>query len=321
MRKFLVACLLLGLALFAVPAMGQEAGETGDKTAATPAPEKKEPQEKQKKPAISNLPLNFYGRNGLLFTSSTHVLDFKDVEPALGYMYENSEKPKYVTQTWALNVALGLPGHVELFAHVPYIVTNLQYGERFNELLVRVRSFSQKQQSGLGSIEGGFQWAFFMQDRFLPGMAVGLSYLAPTGDYTQHMSEVKYFGGKINLAMSLEIIDLFFTEYAFAIFADGSLVLNDVGIKNRQYEEKHGLVRAGILLPLHPRNFINLILEYDGKLMLGTANDNDINGVVGGLRFITNQIGVTAGAEYLFKEAEDMDNAWRFTGVGSFRFW
>ena len=318
MRTLLVLMLLTGLVLFGTEAIGQESDTEGEPPSADQPAAK---QVKEKKPAKSNLPLNFYGRSGLLLTSSTHVLEFKDVEPAIGYMYESSSDPQYTTQTYAANLAVGLPRHVMLYAHVPIIMTDLHWGERFNAINVRVRDFSQKSKTDFGSVEGGFQWAFFMQDRFLPGMAAGLSFLAPTGDYTQHLSEVKTYGFKVNLTMGLEIMDLFFTEYAFAIFADGSAVFRDLYIEDREYEEKYGIVRAGMLFPIAPRNFLNLLLEYDGKLMSGTTNRDDHNGFVVGLRFITNRIGVSAGGEYLLKEAEDMGDAFRIIGTGSYRFW
>lgn len=317
MRKLLVGWLVIALLLAAPVVFAQEETEPDN----ADAKDQEKSETKERKPAKSNLPLNFYGRSGLLLTTATHVLEFKDVEPALAYMYESSSDPQYTKQVYAVNLAVGLPAHFMLYAHAPIIMTDLHWGERYNAINVKVRSFSQESKTGFGSLEGGFQWAFFMQDRFLPGMAAGISFLAPTGDYTQRISEVKHYGFKVNMAMSLEIIDMFFTEYAYAIFADASLVFRDPWVDGREYEEKHGEVHAGMLFPLHPRNFINLILEYDGLLMRGTTNEDDHNGALGGLRFITSRIGVTAGGEYLFKEAEDMESAWRVIASGSYRFW
>ena len=320
MRMVKIFSLMIATLFLAFPVFAQQS-DPAPADGSDVAKERKTEVYEERKPAKSNLPLNFYGRNGLIFTSSTHVLEYKDVELGLGYTYESSKDPKYTKQVGAYNMAVGLPNHFMLYAHVPYIFTDLEYGEKYNALKLRVRDFSVKEKNGFGTVEGGFQWAFFMQDRFLPGMAAGLSFMAPTGDYTQHLSDVKYYGFKANLAMSMEIFDLFFTDYAFAILADGSLVFRDVGIEGREYEEKHGLIHAGMIFPLHPRNFINLILEYDGILMKGTTNEEDLNGLVMGLRFITNRIGVTAGAEYIFNEPEDLENLWRFTGVASYRFW
>lgn len=321
MRSFFMV-LLIALFLFsAMPVLGAEKDDQ-PKEAKNAFSVKKAPKEVvEKKPPVSNLPLNFYGRNGLIFTTSTHVLDYKDVEPGVGYMYEQGSDPKYTTQTIAVNVAAGLPHNFMVFLHAPIIITDLHYTERFTKYNQKVRDFEQKDKSGLGSIETGFQWAFFMQDRFLPGMSAGISLLAPTGDYTQQMSEVKYYGTKLNFAMSLEILDLFFTDYVFAILADGSLVLNDMGIDDQEYEEKHGEVHVGMIFPVHPRNFINLIFEYEGILLKGTTNEEDINGFLGGLRFNMSQFGVTAGAEYLNRQVSDMDNTIRYMGTGSFRFW
>ncbi len=319
MRKILIFSLMLMMLLPVYPLFAQEDDPVQEE--GNDDEKSKEEVYKERKPAKSNLPLNFHGKNGLLFTSSTHVLEFKDVEIGFGYIYESSKDPEYTSHIGAYNMAVGLPAHFMLYAHVPYIFTDLEYGERINALNLKVRDFSIKEKNSFGSVEGGFQWAFFMQDRFLPGMAAGLSFIAPTGDYTQHMSEVKYFGFKANFAMSLEIIDLFFTDYAFAIMADGSVVFRDLGVEGQEYEEKHGLIHAGMIFPISPRNFLNLILEYDGILMKGTTNEEDLNGFVMGLRFITNRLGITAGAEYMFKEAEDMEDSMRFAGCASYRFW
>ena len=306
----LLACVL---AVFsASPALAQDDDKAAEPEAA--------PQQ-ESKPAKSNLPLNFYGRNGLFFANSTHVLDSLDVEPGVGYIYQSSAEPEYTSHTIAANVAFGLPKRVALHLHIPVVMTDLEYGERINAINVPVRDFSKKSKTDFGSIRGGVTWAFFQQDRFLPGMALDVTFIAPTGDYTQKISDVKYYGFDINFALSLEIIDLFFTDYAFAVFGDASLVLSDMLVEEQEYEEKHGVVHAGMLFPLHPRNFLNLIFEYEGVLMRGTTNDDDLSGFIGGFRFITNRIGVTAGAEYLITEAGDMDDAFRVIANGSYRFW
>jgi hypothetical protein len=318
MRRVLVALVWMFVLLVPLSAVADDVFEYDRGTVTD-----EQSEEEQTKKAVSNLPLNFYGRGGLLLTSSTRSLDLLDVEPGLAYIYEDSTDPEFTRQTMAFNVAFGIGGNVMLYAHIPYVMTDLHYGEGFNALGLKERQFSTEEQSGIGSVEAGVQWAFFMQDRFLPGMAIGATYIAPTGDYTQHLGQVKSYGFKANLAMSLEVIDLFFTEYAFAIFADASAVFRDLGLEvdGEKYEEKHGLIHTGLLFPLHPRNFVHFMLEYEGLMLNGRDNTDDENGALAGLRFTTDRIGVTAGAMYVFREAEDMDDSLRYMGTGSFRFW
>ena len=334
MRRFLVLLIIVVFMVCPAVSFAQEddANEETDDSAVTEEKDEKDNKDKkERKPAQSNLPLNFSGRHGLIFTSSTHTPDFKDVEPGFGYIYENSSDPKYYKHTIAANLSIGLPKRVMLYFHIPYIVTDLEYGKRRNALNQVETSYSNKEKNGLGTIEAGFQWAFFMQDKFLPGMAAGITILTPTGDYTQRLSTVKYYGFKVNLAMSLEIIDLFFTEYAFAILADGSFVFRDLGYRgdtsdarfgeDGYYEEKNGEFHLGMLFPLDPRNFTNIILEYDGKYMMGTTHEEDYNGLIFGFRVITDNLGVTVGGEYLINEIEKLDYSWRAIGSLSYRFW
>ena len=108
--------------------------------------------------------------------------------------------------------------------------------------------------------------------------------------------------------MGVELNDLFFTDYCPALMADGALVIQDVGVgQDREYEEKHGEIHFGIVMPLAPRNYVTLIGEYEGILMKGITNEEDENSFLGALRFTTQHIHLSAGAQYTFIEARDMD--------------
>jgi len=260
------------------------------------------------KPKINNLPQNFKGFTGLLLTTATRTLAPGTVEIGGAYKKEEGTDPDYTRTTRAFNVGVGVPGHVEFALHVPYVETNLFFTERIDEFGLRVRDFERKKSSDFGSIEVAVKWAFAQQSLFLPALAGGLGFIAPTGDYTQRISQVKAYGIKPFVAMGVELNDLFFTDYSPALLADGALVIRDVGVgQDREYEEKHGEVHFGIVMPLCPRNYVTLIGEYEGILMKGTTNEEDENSFLGALRLTTQHIHMSAGAQYTLIEARDMD--------------
>ncbi|MCZ7583299.1 MAG: hypothetical protein M5R36_08165 [Deltaproteobacteria bacterium] len=303
---------LLIVAVLAVPAMAQDE----DAAEGEEAPPK---DVQADKPRVSNLPINFKGMSGLILTTSTKALAPGTVELGPAWRSEQSDDPDYTRTTWAGNAAVGIPGGLEFGLHVPYVETDLYYTERVNEFGQKVRDFRKKNQSDLGSIEGMLKWAFAQQELFLPSFAAGVGFIAPTGDYTQHISQVKSYGLRALLMMGIEINDLFFTDYAFAIMGDGGIVVQDLGVGNdREYEEKHGEVHFGMIFPLHPTNYVELITEYEGLLMRGTTNEEDENSFLGGLRLTTQHINLTFGAMFTMVEARDMDD--RLTYIANFSY-
>jgi len=316
LRIFFVC--LLGVAwavLFALPAFaqdqqpqGQGQGEVIQKTEEKSAT----PEVPKEKPKINNLPQNWKGLSGLFFTTSTRTLDPGTVEVGPAWIMENSYKPSFTRTTYAFNAGVGIPNHFEFGLHIPYVQTDL-YTTRTIDIFGNPKyNFTKVNQAGIGSVEGLFKWAINQQSLFLPSFAVGLGFIAPSSNYTQGISSVKYFGFKALLCTSLEINDLFFTDYAFAVIADGALVFRDLGFENRKYEEKHGEIHMGLVFPLHPRNYLTLITEYEGILLMGTTNANNENSFLGGLRFTTQHINLTAGAQYVLVATKDMRDKYRY---------
>lgn len=312
----LVYCLIV-----AIPALVYAQDEDEEGPPPAPAPEGViTPDSPEPKPKVNNLPSNMYGLSGLLLTTSTRTLKPGQFEAGIGGSMEESSTPEYYRREVVFLGTVGIPAGFEFGLRVPYVMTNLLIEPRFNDLGVLVRGYGTDEYASVGSIEGMFKWGFVQQQNFLPAFALGLGAIAPGGDYNRRASEVKYYGLKLMLAMGLEINDLPFTDYAFAIMADGVLVGRDMGIDNQEYEEKHGLVHAGMIFPLLPRNFLELIVEYEGVLMRGTTNEEDTNAVLGSLRFVTNHFNVTAGAQYTFKEDEDFDDTLRYLANFSYTY-
>jgi len=272
------------------------------------------------KPKINNLPFNIYGLSGLMLTTSTRTLRPGSFEAGLGGSWEQSSTPDYYRREAAFLGGVGIPGGLEFGFRVPYVMTNLRMESRFTNLGVYERSYFQEDNAGVGSVEGMFKWGFVQQHNFLPAFALGLGGVAPTGDYDAGTSDVKYFGAKVMLALGLELNDLAFTDYAFAIMGDGVFYLRDPLIEDQEYEEKSGLVHGGMIFPLHPRNFLELMLEYEGELMRGTTNEQDRNSVAGSLRFVTHHFGVTLGGMYNLKEDPDFDNTVKAVGTFSYTY-
>ncbi|MBZ0271246.1 hypothetical protein K8I61_04370 [bacterium] len=312
---FIVAVTVIGTA----PAIAQDEGADDEKTVVIEGDETPARDIQADKPSISNIPHNFRGMSGLVFTMSTRTLNPGTVEIGGAYLGEGNSDPDYTRNTYAFNASVGIPGHIEFGLHVPYVETNLEVFDTIDDFGAPARGFREGDSSGVGSIEGMFKWAFSQQDLFLPSLALGLGFVAPGDDFEQRVGLVKRYGLRTVLAMGIEINDLFFTDYAFAVLADGGMFFGDVQVDDRDYEEKHGEVHFGMIFPLHPRNFVTLIAEYEGLIMRGTANNDDENSFLGALRFTHNHIAVTAGMQYVLTEATDSDDAMRYVAQLSWK--
>ncbi len=272
------------------------------------------------KPKVNNLPFNIYGLSGLMLTSSTRTLRPGSFEVGIGGTMEESSKPEYYRRVGMFLGAVGIPGGLEFGFRVPYVMTNLAIEESFTPLGQLRRTFSTEDTTGIGSVEGMFKWGFVQQHNFLPAFAIGLGGIAPSGDYDEGLGDVKYYGAKVMLALSVELNDLAFTDYAFALMGDGTFVIRDAGMDDRDYEEKSGLMHAGMIFPLHPRNFLELIIEYEGELQRGTTNEEDSNALAPSLRFVTDHFSLTAGAKYTLKEDPAYDETWTWMTTFSYTY-
>ncbi len=275
--------------------------------------------EEADKPRVNNLPQNFKGMTGLMFTTATRTQKPGTVELGVGYLAEMSQTPDFTRTTYAFNGTVGIPGHLEFGLHVPYVESNLTYGFTEDVFGQVVRQFSRGSQKGMGSTEGMLKIAVDQPSLFLPSLALGVGFIAPGDKHSQEISQVKQWGARALAAVGIEINDLFFTDYTFAVMADAAVVLQDLGVSGRDYEEKHGEFHVGLIFPVLPRNYGVLIGEYEGLLMRGTTNQDDENSFFGGARLTTNHIALTFGAQQVLVEVRDMEDRIRYVANFSYK--
>ncbi|MCB9476433.1 MAG: hypothetical protein H6683_01885 [Deltaproteobacteria bacterium] len=320
-------CALMILGATTQDAWAQSDDEDADPLSSTVTTEDDDHKydQKERGPAVSNLPLNFFGRSGLVYTTSTHVNPAWSVEVGGFYQSESSNDPDFTRSVAAFNANIAFPANLELSLHVPYVQSDLAVDLQQTDFGTDERVFAQSSDSGMGSVETMLKLSVANQQLFLPSLAIGVGYIGATGDYDElnpdyGLGTVDSFGFKAMLAMGLEINDLFFTRYAFAILADGTAVFRDLGVDDRDKEEKHAEVHLGMIFPLHPRNFVTLIAEYEGILLGGSTNEEDRNGILGGLRINTQHLGLTGGVEKIFVEDSDFEDRTRFFLSLSYRY-
>ncbi len=303
---------VLFMAVFCTPGYAQDTPDDEDAQSADPENGDKVLDVQEEKPKVNNLPQNFKGSTGLILTTSTRVQGPGTTELGVAYAMELSATPEYKRTTTAFNGTIGIPGNLEFALHAPYVESNLTYGTRIDFLGQEVREFSRGNHEGMGSVEGLLKWAVYQQSLFLPALAFGVGFIAPGDEYEQNISQVKHFGARFMGALGIEINDLFFTDYAFAFMMDGSLVIQDYGVDDREYEEKHGETHIGMIFPVLPRNYGMFIFEYEGILLRGTTNNDDENSVMVGARLTTHHINLTGGAQTVLIESNDMEDRTRY---------
>lgn len=265
---------------------------------------------------ISHLPLTFTGNPGLLYTASTRTVKYLHGAAGIAGVYHfSSGVPEYRQTAGALNLVFGFPKQCDISVHLPYL--HQDFKER---LSIRAPGITIPKgvEQGLGDLIAWFRWGILHKINFLPALALGAGYMAPTGDYRNLLGSVKNYGLRFSVAASLEMNHFKFTDYALGLFFEGQLVLRDLFY--RDYEEKSGLINIGILLPVDRRNFFNFLVEYNGVFQQGWLNDLDNHAPLVGLRFVHKYFGLTAGYSYVFWTSSDWDDSQKVIATIGGRF-
>ena len=256
---------------------------------------------------ISHLPLAFGGLSGLLVTASTRTVEYLHFAGGIAGEYRfNEDNPGFSIVTGAVNLAFGFPKRCELAVHVPYIIQEFDVPVEVNQPTTPIR---QGRAEGLGDIDVWLKYAILHRIHYLPSLALGVAFIAPSGDFPELAGSVYNYGFRLMFAASVELNDFDFTDYALGAFFEGQLVFRD--LFDGDHEEKSGLINLGMLFPLDNRNYVSLLAEYNGAFHQGWLNDQDTHGFTGGFRFTMKWFGVTLGYSYVVQRASDWDDSHR----------
>ncbi|RMG60813.1 MAG: hypothetical protein D6713_01875 [Deltaproteobacteria bacterium] len=232
------------------------------------------------------------GHTGLLLTKSAESLpagrfavslapDFYDRDLAGGA----SEK----LITVPLAFAYGLPYNVEVAGKITYLSKDNGTSE-----------------SDVGEAGLSLKWNFLQQEGGdYPSMAVGLGGNYAIADEKKGLTQQRDFNLIFFVAGSA-LVDLGpYDDYAFSLYGEGDIVLNDWG---KDYEEKHGEYSVGILLPVPHYTSVGFIVEFGGTVNKGWNRDDDVVRITPGLRVSYRNAMFTLGASFVNPEASGEDS-------------
>jgi hypothetical protein len=255
---------------------------------------------------VINRPPNIQGLTGLVVTNSAFTRPAGTLAVGGSIMIEDSSKPDYSIIQTPITLTFGITDTVEAGVKTKYV------------------NYARGRASGLGDSELAVKWRWDTHSATFPELAVGLAGIMPTASESKGLNDVTNWGVKIiGLASSeTRILDsslLGIYLEAQAVFIDGFSAGHTTRLQDR-----YGVLNAGVLLPLSTDNRFQAIIELSEMLRRGhfktALAEGDQTGITPALRYVTDTLSVTAGAQYLLKDTKGYEDTIRWIGTLSYQF-
>jgi len=248
---------------------------------------------------IVNRPVNTSGMTGLLMTTSPYTLPPRSLEIGIMTLAESSLVPKYTATAYPMTVSLGL-------SHAGEIALKSAY--------YHVNEDADQISRGMGDTELSYKWNFRRQTEFssIPGIALILTGVFPTGDRNTGMNSIIHWGGRVGISLGSELT---WEDHVIGIFADGQVAVQD--LSNREFRDSYALANAGILFPISKYRNLQMIIEYSlrkGKDVV-TVDGVDFSAVTYGLRLVNERFNLTFGTQFIRKFQEGFADSNRMIGM------
>ncbi len=265
---------------------------------------------------IVNRPVNMQGLTGLLFTNSAYTQPAGSITFGLSGLGERNSDLNYSLAQGTASITIGLANRLE--AAVRGKMFGLKIGGFTDQVTERT--------AGQGDTDVLLKWRFSSQTDIIPALAFGLSWTFPSGVAEKDFSEVKNESIKLMLIATGE--NRVLTHGFVGIYLEAQAVYNDELHDNREspYKDRYGVVNAGILFPLTDEHNLQFLLEYNRVYNRDRVflYDGNYNGVVPGLRFVTDDFNVTLGFQRIKREDDSDPSGYRrsnrFAGTIGYRF-
>jgi len=248
-----------------------------------------------------NRPVNISGMTGLLATTSPFTLPPKSLEIGIMVLSENSLVPNYTSTEYPMTISMGLSHNSEIALKGSYHYVNADPDQ-----ITR----------GIGDTELSYKWNVKPQTEFssIPGVALILTGVFPTGDRTAGMNGVNHWGGRVGISLGSEII---WEDHIIGIFADGQIAVQD--LSDNELRDSYSLLNTGILFPISKYRNLQMIIEYSqrkGKDII-SVDGEDFSAVTYGLRLVSERFNLTFGTQFIHKSQEGFADSNRMIGMMS----
>jgi len=257
---------------------------------------------------VINRPPNIQGLTGLIMTNSAFTLPAGSIAIGVSALIEDSKVPEYRIIQTPLTITVGLTDTIEAGIKAKYVSYDI--------------TSPKTTESGLGDTEVALKWRWKTHSATSPELAIGVAGIIPTADETKGLNEVTDWGAKF-MVMATSETKIFNNSFlgiyleAQAVFIDGF----SAGYATST-QDRYGVLNAGLLLPISPNNHLQAMLELNKTLKARGASPDASNqtGITPALRYVTESLSITAGAQFLRKDTIGYDDTIRWIGTISYQF-
>lgn len=257
---------------------------------------------------VVNRPVNVQGLTGLIITNSAYTQRKGSVVIGLSAIAENSAKPDFSMMQGIATVTGGVSDRIELGVKAKVIETN--------------SGSSNTRKTGIGDTDLLFKCRLSSEGEMLPAIALGLAYTLPTAETSKGFSEVKNEGIRFMVIGSSE--KEMPGEYVFGVYFEGQIVFIDqLGRSSDSlYADTYGIINAGVLFPLIDNRRLQAIVEYNQVVKKDTVTlyDENLIAVMPGLRYVTANLNISLGVQFLRRDQKGAENDNRYVGTVSYTF-
>lgn len=259
---------------------------------------------------VINRPPDIQGLTGLMVTNSAFTRPAGTFAVGGSIMIEDSNKPDYRLVQTPITLTFGITETIEAGIKTKYVDYD--------------RTTPKTAKSGLGDTELAVKWRWDTHNETFPELAVGLAGIIPTASESKGLNDVTNWGVKVIALASSEtrILDSSFLGIyleAQAVFIDGA----SAGHTTRM-QDRYGVINAGVLLPLSANNRFQAMIELSEMLRRAhyrtALAEGDQTGITPALRYVTDTLSVTAGAQFLRKDTNGYEDTIRWIGTLSYQF-
>jgi hypothetical protein len=257
---------------------------------------------------VVNRPVNVQGLTGLIITNSAYTQPTGSMVIGLSALAENSAKPDFSIVQGIATITGGVSERIELGVKTKVIATNI--------------GSSETRKTGTGDTDLLFKWRFSSDGELMPAMALGLACTLPTGETSKGLSEVKNEGIRIMVIGTSE--REMPGDFVFGIYFEGQLVFIDQLRRpaDSPYADKYGVLNIGLMFPITNDRRLQAIVEYTqvAKKDTVTLYDENLTAVMPGLRYVTPNMNISLGVQFLRRDQAGAENDNRYVGTLSYKF-
>jgi hypothetical protein len=257
---------------------------------------------------VVNRPVNVQGLTGLILTNSAYTQRKGSMVIGLSAIAENSTKPDFSMMQGIATFTGGVSDRIELGVKAKVIETNT--------------GSSNTRKTGTGDTDLLFKWRLSSEGEMLPAMALGFAYTLPTGETSKGFSEVKNEGIRFMVIGSSE--KEMPGDYVFGVYFEGQIVFIDQLRRSSDslYADTYGIINAGVLIPLIDNRRLQAIVEYNQVVNKDrvTLYDENLVAVMPGLRYVTPNLNISLGVQFLRRDQTGAETNNRYVGTLSYKF-